>query len=257
MRTSFTALVVCLVVVGSGCRNAPLPVARDGGARSDAPTPRLDLLTGGVDLATGGPDLPVVGGPDFPVIGAPDLPVIGAMDSGLGADSGPDLVDLGGVDALAETCNLPCADGELCNAWTLACQPIGVPYPPPGQDNGGHCTTNDECRSFGSARPFSPLCITENGADYCVSNCTLPPDWGVPDEFERSDCPSGSVCFVSSQVPGATVGSCVPNCREDSECRTEDGYFCRRTLGGRTYASGYCAPAHCRSRGCIGFLCSC
>jgi hypothetical protein len=163
------------------------------------------------------------------------------------------------ADAGVELCNgRPCAAAERCNAWTRTCQSSDLPYPPPGQDNGGECTTEAECRSSGSAVPGRPLCVTENGADYCVSYCSLPDDFGAADSFARSDCPEGSVCFATSQFAGEeTMGTCVRACREDTECRTADGYYCRRTFGERTYTNGYCAPAHCRSRGCIGYACSC
>jgi hypothetical protein len=100
--------------------------------------------------------------------------------------------------------------------------------------------------------------MTENSADYCASNCALPSDFGVPDSFVQSDCPAGSLCFRPSQYDdGAGLGRCVQECREDADCRTTDGYYCRRTFQNRTYDNGYCAPAHCHSRGCVGYRCSC
>jgi hypothetical protein len=154
-----------------------------------------------------------------------------------------------------------CATNERCNAWTRVCQSSDVPYPPPGQDNGGHCTTETDCRSAGSTLPGRPLCITQNGADFCVSYCELPPDVDVATTFVRSDCPVGSVCLPSSlqNLSDEAVGTCVPECQSDSTCRTGDGYYCRTTYLNptRTFTNGYCAPNHCKSRGCAGFLCEC
>jgi hypothetical protein len=154
-----------------------------------------------------------------------------------------------------------CAANERCNAWTRVCQPLEVPYPPPGQDNGGPCSTEADCRSAGSGLLTRPLCITQNSADFCVSYCELPPDVDVATTFVRSDCPEGSVCLPSSlqNFPDESIGTCVPECQSDSTCRTEDGYYCRSTYlsPARTFTNGYCAPNHCKSRGCAGFMCEC
>jgi hypothetical protein len=154
-----------------------------------------------------------------------------------------------------------CAANERCNAWTRVCQSLEVPYPPPGQDNGGPCTTEADCRSAGSSLPGRPLCITQNSADFCVSYCELPPDVDVATTFVRSDCPEGSVCLPSSLLTQSdeSVGTCVPECQSDSTCRTGDGYYCRTTYinPARTFTNGYCAPDHCKSRGCHGFVCGC
>ncbi|MCC7386405.1 MAG: hypothetical protein IT384_31495 [Deltaproteobacteria bacterium] len=174
-----------------------------------------------------------------------------ALDAGLA-----DAVVAEDAAALEICGGVTCPAGERCNAWTRRCQSNAIPYPPPGEDNGGPCTTETECRSYGSAS--APICVTENGGDYCVSACALPGGFGVSDTFERSDCPEGSVCFATSQFfDEQGLGTCVKECREDAECRTEDGYFCRRTYDGRLYENGYCAPAHCVSRGCFGYACHC
>lgn len=183
----------------------------------------------------------------------------GALDAAV-MDAAP-VVDAGfeADAAVPEICGgVVCAAGERCNVWTRQCQSLAIPYPPPGSDNGGPCTTESECRSNGSGMPARPVCVTSNGADFCVSFCALPSDVGVPDRFERSDCPEGSLCFASSQFgDDEGIGTCVQGCTEDAECRTADGYYCRRSIGGRTYDNGYCAPAHCMSRGCTGFVCGC
>lgn len=168
-------------------------------------------------------------------------------------------LDAAALDATAlEVCNgVTCATGERCNAWTRQCQSNNIPYPPPGEDNGGLCTTEADCRSNGAGAAGGSMCITENGADYCTSPCTLPVDFGVPNAFERSDCPQGSVCFRQDQFFAGDPGRCVKACTQDSDCRTADGYTCRRTFEGRTYENGYCGPAHCASRGCFGYACSC
>jgi hypothetical protein len=196
---------------------------------------------GGIAGATGGES--VTGGSNAGGEGA---------DSGTGGSSG-------GGGSEPETCERgACAEGELWNPWLRRCQSSSLDCPPPGEKNGGRCTTEADCRSNGTGAQFDSMCIRENGADYCVSRCTLPADYGVPDAFVQSDCPDGSLClrpFPSIDAP--ELARCVPECHDDSDCRTADGYYCRRTLRERTYENGYCAPAHCRSRGCDGFLCSC
>jgi hypothetical protein len=178
------------------------------------------------------------------------------LDGGETMDGMPDAGD-------PVTCGgRTCRPNERCNAWTRLCQDIAVPYPPPGEDNGGPCMTDADCRSAGSSLLVNrPLCMTQNSADFCLSYCELPADVGVATEFVRSDCPEGSVCLPSSlqSMPDETIGTCVQECQEDDDCRTADGYYCRTSYiyPPRTFSNGYCAPAHCKSRGCAGFVCGC
>lgn len=179
------------------------------------------------------------------------------------ADVAPDVAadvatDVPGSDAPVSCTSMPCGPGERRNAWTQLCESLAVPYPPPGQDNGGLCTADADCRSAAVTMPFRQSCNRTNGGDFCVSPCTLPAEWGVADTFGCSDCPAGSVCFPTSvRTSMDGLGTCVRECHADSDCRTADGYYCRRTFEGRTYTNGYCAPAHCRTRGCLGYQCYC
>jgi hypothetical protein len=98
------------------------------------------------------------------------------------------------------------------------------------------------------------MCITENGADFCTSPCTMGSDFLGTDTLVKSDCPEGSVCLRQSEFNVDRL-RCVKACQGDNDCRVADGYYCRRLRPANT--NGYCAPAHCMTRGCQGYACGC
>jgi hypothetical protein len=168
-----------------------------------------------------------------------------------------------------------CADDERLNAWTKQCQSLAVAYPPRGGDIGDPCMTEADCRSAGHVCPID-ACIWQGGngvqGGYCLSPCTLTETPFGRDRFPQSDCPTGALCLPhpgcvsGSEGSGDCVrtGACVRECQSDSDCRVSDGFYCRRThfdptLGTqRMFQNGYCAPAHCESRGCLDhFGCGC
>lgn len=157
-----------------------------------------------------------------------------------------------------------CAAGTRCNAWTGRCEPDSSPSPPPGRDNGEPCTVDADCRSAtGVGAALVPACTRNDGrwmGGYCLSYCNMPPGGFWTNPLSRSNCPVGSVCLPAFQLPsGEKFGGCARECRTDSDCRVAEGYYCRRTFWykGATFSNGYCAPVHCRSRGCASLKCGC
>jgi hypothetical protein len=275
MNNSFVILGLAAAGWALGCggesrRRSDQPAVSRGGAAGEATTSGTTGTTSGTSGVAGGRGgtngggAPGAGG-EARGSGGSTSGTGAAGDASTGGDPATGGVGDGGRSAGGEggtgeeMCRQEeCATGELWNPWTHACQAASLACPPPGQDNGGRCTTDAECRSNGSGVPDRPLCITQNGADFCSSYCVAPVDFGATDSFARGDCPEGSVCFRHSQfTAGEYVDRCVPECRDDSDCRTADGYYCRRTFEGRVYENGYCSPAHCVSRGCFGHACEC
>jgi len=174
----------------------------------------------------------------------------------------------GAVPAPIACSDTSCAVGERCNSWTGRCQPAAAPFPPPGGDVGAACVGDSDCRSaggLGAATIGVGVCESPGAGrwpgGYCRSYCNLCPDstsvWDVA-SLGRSNCPQGAVCLPVFYAQGGGYGACMRECRVDSDCRTSEGYYCRRTIGSRTYPNGYCAPAHCQSRGCpASYECFC
>lgn len=141
---------------------------------------------------------------------------------------------------------------------------------------GEACAQNAECAS--SENPLSSLfpqaCITFWPNGYCADFCTLPADALAGPVLVRADCPANAICiprsggFVPSPDGRDDIGICVRECDVDADCRTDEpdennGYYCRKNFypepsSSMSYQNGYCAPAHCGSRGCPGmFRCEC
>lgn len=121
-------------------------------------------------------------------------------------------------------------------------------------------TVGDACSAMSQCGGAAPICQGfGNGVEqYCVATCTargLFSDGGLP----RAECPARSVCLPDFNRQ--RTGTCLAECNSDTDCRTTEGYFCRRlSLDGGTgqTSNGYCAPMHCRSRGCSSsFECFC
>lgn len=163
------------------------------------------------------------------------------------SDSGSDAtsIDAASTDAASPDTGLDAP--ALIDSSVL---PIGLGEP---------CTSSADCLDpddYTGTPPFS-ACITEttwpNG--YCQTFCTSPtvPQAGSP--LARGDCPVDGACLPTYM--STEIGLCLRSCTIDSECRTDEGYYCRRDFLGVHTATGVCAPPHCMSRGCAGADCSC
>lgn len=108
---------------------------------------------------------------------------------------------------------------------------------------------------------MAPICqgFGNGNVQYCVASCTAPTglisDGGLP----RADCPARAVCLPDFNR--LRPGTCMAECQRDADCRTNEGYFCRRFSidgGSGETSNGYCAPTHCQTRGCTSsFECFC
>ena len=158
-----------------------------------------------------------------------------------------------------------CAGDEICEPYTGRCVPSESPAPS-GGDIGSACETDTDCRTGGHLRgpPRGPACATEWPGGYCMGGCSFcESSWDGP-QLPRRECPRGSVCLPGDQFSDQGSGACVQECQSDEDCRVDDewtSYFCRRSFfvdgDWREYTNGYCAPPHCESRGCTGFVCGC
>jgi hypothetical protein len=178
-----------------------------------------------------------------------------------------------------------CGTGARCNEWTGQCEATSVTYPPAGADNGQQCMHSgamSECRSAQCAAQVNSSGVQSgwNGG-YCVSSCALSAGWNSTsffsgDTLPQSNCPSGSVCFPSTNDEAEQgPGQCFRGCMMDSDCRAAEGYFCKRSFevaridaASHTvhfvqtppFTNGVCLPVDCvndTSHPCpTGFTCS-
>ncbi|MBL8913155.1 MAG: hypothetical protein JNM17_20835 [Archangium sp.] len=121
---------------------------------------------------------------------------------------------------------------------------------------GLECTDSNQC---GGAM-FTCYAFGNGTAQYCVAPCTPGPTFVSNGRLQRAECPARAVCLPDFNAP--TTGQCMDECLVDSDCRTDAGYFCRNSFfaNGASVqtANGYCAPAHCRTRGCqSAYQCFC
>lgn len=122
---------------------------------------------------------------------------------------------------------------------------------------GTECTDSNQC---GGAM-FSCYPFGNGNAQYCVALCNPAAVWVSNGRLERAACPARAVCLPDFNSP--STGQCMAECLVDSDCQSDAGYFCRNTfvVNGtpvQTTTNGYCAPAHCRSRGCpSAYQCFC
>lgn len=189
----------------------------------------------------------------------------------VGAQYGRNTIDPGVCQPSCDMNN--CGSDARCNFWTGRCEPLTAPSPPPGNDNGQPCSMSgmgSECRSSICIRATN----TQTGAatgwnnGSCVSICSLPPGYSAgafwpEEEFPRGNCPEGSICFPTESLAERDEGLCLRACRTDRDCRTSEGYYCRRTFtrGMRPYTwqNGVCLPVDClndRDHPCpSGYVC--
>ncbi|AKF08919.1 hypothetical protein [Sandaracinus amylolyticus] len=139
---------------------------------------------------------------------------------------------------------------------------------PEGADIGEPCVDDDACRypddlgdelpeCLGGPTPFNNGNAWTNG--YCVTPCAPPPAIVDGAALEQGDCPDGALCVPFREE----YGLCLRGCESDDDCRTEDGYYCRRAFGGGinedpSTSNGVCMASHCQSRGCPrSAVCAC
>lgn len=164
-----------------------------------------------------------------------------------------------------------CIDGTVCNHETGRCRPADAP-PLTGRALGQTCVANDDPDMTAGTVCQSGLCQpqvvrdstgapyqTGNNGGFCIGRCILPQGynssnlWTDP-ELPQSNCPAGGVCFLYRTYAEGDVGLCYQGCAQDSDCRVDQGYGCRRTFRvsatrTRTFTRGYCAPIDCVAPG--------
>lgn len=196
--------------------------------------------------------------------------VVALALGGCSADTAP-LDETGLGDASVDDATLAIRDAGAPDASSAPDAAGPLDAGAPATWVGTPCTSRQDCPSADS--PYADLypnaCMgTQEDwpGGYCVDYCTLPPDPFVLPNLARADCPLGAVCLSRSAVPGQNppedIGACVKECQTDADCRTGDGYFCRHRFGREgtevIFDNGYCAPAHCASRGCpTSYACQC
>jgi hypothetical protein len=74
------------------------------------------------------------------------------------------------------------------------------------------------------------------------------------DDFPQGSCPPGNICFPAGDgIAQYDDGICFRACTSNSDCRVNEGYFCRKTFTrGRstqhTWHNGFCEPIDCLPR---------
>ena len=161
-----------------------------------------------------------------------------------------------------------CGEAASCNVWTGRCYDSSEPDPS-GETNGGACLGGPtDCRSnrcLGPTQRAAGLGTIPTGwtDGYCYSQCSLPAGYSS-DEFwtmgdlPQAGCPAGNVCFpAASKLYEGELGYCMDECDIDSDCRAEDGYYCRKAFSGGVAPNGVCwFIGDCNTRGCpTGMTC--
>lgn len=186
-------------------------------------------------------------------------------------DDGDGLADCLDPDCAADPACLPspciageCDAGFVCDIWTGRCLDT-PPDPVAGAMIGEPCAIEEDCQTSGHSRSeVLPTCNVGWEGGYCMGGCSLCGDTWRGDMLPRRECPRGAVCLPPDQFSAQGAGSCVQECTDDSDCRgggESEDYYCRRSfwVAGETleFENGYCAPRHCESRGCSGWVCGC
>lgn len=144
-----------------------------------------------------------------------------------------------------------CGAGAECSEYAATCVAEGT-VPTEGGLTGESCTENDDC--------ISGWCLPETGPDgaatgwtggTCLVRCELAPGWNTNDlyfesSFPTTGCEGDAVCFPNGDYTQRSEGVCLTECATDADCRSAEGYFCRRTYdltgGARTFDNGVCFP---------------
>lgn len=159
-----------------------------------------------------------------------------------------------------------CVNGTTCDRESGRCIPTGTT--PPGRTLGQTCLRTQDPMSTAATRCRSDLCQSEvvpdsagrpvytgyNGGQ-CIARCILPQGynpstlWDEP-MLPQSNCPTGGICFVNGSLARGDLGICLDACMSDSDCRADQGYFCRKTVrlsasNTRRFENGWCTPVNC------------
>jgi hypothetical protein len=159
-----------------------------------------------------------------------------------------------------------CTDGTTCDGNSGRCRATGATLT--GRTIGERCLANRDPASTAENRCRSELCNPEVTTDsrgvpfytgfnggQCVGRCILPQGYN-PSTFwdetrlPQGSCPSGAICFPNGSLARGDLGVCLDECSQDSDCRTAEGYFCRKTIqlsttNTRRFDNGWCTPINC------------
>jgi len=159
-----------------------------------------------------------------------------------------------------------CEHGTVCDHESGRCIARGTT--PPGRTLGQTCQRTLDPMSTAATRCRSDLCQAETLPDsqgrqvytgynggQCIARCILPQGynpstlWDEP-RLPRANCPEGGVCFVNGSLARGDLGICLDECTTDSDCRADQGYFCRKTVqlsmtNTRRFDNGWCTPVNC------------
>lgn len=136
--------------------------------------------------------------------------------------------------ACADDERRPRADGGVGDAalGADAMRPDGSP-PLGGRSVGADCTSDDECTDPADAECFTGMfgSVSWPGG-FCSKACD--PDAG------GEQCGTEGICVSAGSSGGGSSISgmfCTTACDSDADCRSGEGYTCRRIL-----SFGYCSP---------------
>lgn len=141
-----------------------------------------------------------------------------------------------------------CNPGTLCNVYAGAC--LDASDLPPGADNGGPCTGDDDCKS--------QQCLTETDeADgsstgflggFCVSYARYTGQIRPGQALPEGNCPPGSAGIPMEAGAGAgDQAICFATCTPGATSRCRPGYECDNRFfdGTMQPTNGICSPIDC------------
>lgn len=162
-----------------------------------------------------------------------------------------------------------CVNGTVCDHESGRCRPRDAMIT--GRRVGESCVPEGRDGATMANRCISNLCIAGSNPDsrgvpvysgwndgYCRANCIVPEGYNPTNyfdgrEFPRSNCPMGAICRPASELAPRNWGICFKECRQNSDCRVDQGYTCQKsiTIGSGTTArtirwdNGWCTPVNC------------
>lgn len=173
-----------------------------------------------------------------------------------------------------------CVDGNVCERESNLCRPTGYDMGP-GRHIGDTCTAPNTSASMPSNQCYSGFCNPEavpdsmmrpvptgfNGGQ-CIGRCILPtgfnpstiwPEAALP----QSNCPTGSVCLFNGTLARGDLGVCLDECNTNADCRTNQGYYCRKSIRlssgmTQTWTNGWCTLIDCANAATpcpTGYMC--
>lgn len=173
-----------------------------------------------------------------------------------------------------------CRDCTTCNPDTGLCRPPGAPAAM-GRAVGETCRASTDPMATAATRCRSDLCNAESLPDSmgrptytgwnggsCIARCILPEGYNPATYWDgealpRGTCPQGALCLPNGSQAEGDLGICLDECTQDSDCRRNQGYFCRKSFQVSTtrtvrFTNGFCVPVNCRATGMscpTGFTC--